>query len=73
MRIMFCTMSPRRELRAWMRRERLTQTTAAERLGCHQTTVSRLLAGKQEPDPALRERIAAVAGVEWTTRSAEAA
>lgn len=56
-----------------MRRERLTQTTAAERLGCHQTTVSRLLAGKQEPDPALRERIAAVAGVEWTTRNAEAA
>lgn len=65
-------MSPRRSFRAWIRRERLTQAGAAERLGCHQTTVSRLLKGRQEPDRALRERIEAVTGVRWAPASAPA-
>lgn len=52
-------------LERWFNAEGWTQETAAEALGCHQTTLSKLLTRKRRPGLDLANRIEELSG-DWT-------
>jgi transcriptional regulator with XRE-family HTH domain len=54
---------PRRALKAWRKKSRLTQQQAAERIGCSKPKYSFIERGTQLPGRHIANRIKAVAGI----------